>query len=248
MTEFAPARAHTVLSSSILRRFAALALGLFFAAAVLAGSPLAGASADPIGLVGQCNGVAGVSGGTGAVECTVTVTNNRDLSSGVVSSSVSTIECIHKANTVVDCGPATVVNADHLVTAVDQCNGSINVGGGNVLCTVNVVNNVTGTPAATVTAATVNQCIGSGTGGGSTVICETSMTTMINGVLAVVPVVSTPTPTPTATTAPVVPVSAGPELARTGFDSSPLSLWAATMILVLSLIHISEPTRRTPIS
>ncbi|HZK58776.1 MAG TPA: hypothetical protein VFC59_02765 [Cryobacterium sp.] len=294
MTEFAPARAHTVLSSSILRRFAALALGLFFAAAVLAGSPLAGASADPIG---QCNDVAGVSGGTGAVECTVTVTNNRDLSSGVVSSSVSTIECIHEANTVVDCGPATVVNADHLVTAVDQCNGSINVGGGNVLCTVNVVNNVTGTPAATVTAATVNQCIesgtgggtaptmvcdplgettnatvtqcngsgnggggpirvqctvdtpstvtadlpvtvnqcnGSGNGGGSTVICATSMTTTINGVLAALPVVSTPTPTPTA--APVVPVAAGPELARTGFDSAPLSLWAATMILVGGLV------------
>jgi hypothetical protein len=265
---------------------------------VLAGSPLAGATADPLGLVDQCNNYSGIGSGTGAVECTVTVTNNRDMTTGVTSSTVSTIICKHEANTTVDCGPATVLpSSPQLITYVNQCNGSINVGGGNVLCTVNVVNNVTGAPAATVTAATVNQCIesgtgggtapttvcdplgsttnatvtqcngsgnggggsrrvlctvdthstvtadlpvrvnqcnGSGNGGGSTVICATSMTTTINGVLAALPVVSTPTPTPTA--APVVPVAAGPELARTGFDSAPLSLWAATMILVGGLV------------
>jgi len=50
------------------------------------------------------------------------------------------------------------------VTAVTQCNGSINGGGGTLLCSVFVTNNFVGfTPS--VTAATVNQCVGSVTTG-----------------------------------------------------------------------------------
>lgn len=55
---------------------------------------------------------------------------------------------------------ATVVNSTKLIRSVDQCNGSINVGGGNTICTVTVNNHITG--ATTATPATVNQCVGSG--------------------------------------------------------------------------------------
>jgi hypothetical protein len=52
------------------------------------------------------------------------------------------------------------------VTAVDQCNGSINGGGGVLLCSITVTNNFVGiSPEPTVTAATVNQCNGSVTTG-----------------------------------------------------------------------------------
>ncbi|TFD20557.1 hypothetical protein [Cryobacterium sp. TMT4-10] len=143
-----------------------LALGLVLAGFALTAIPVAPASAAPTGTtIDQCNGVPGVGAGTGAVECNVTVTNNLDLATGVASSTVSTVVCVHEANTKVDCGPATVAPYTNLVLHVAQCNGSINVGGGNVLCTVTIVNNITGS--ATPTPATVNQCIESGTGGGT---------------------------------------------------------------------------------
>ena len=57
--------------------------------------------------------------------------------------------------------------------AVNQCNGSINGGGGVLRCSVKVTNNFVGLdPGAT--AATVNQCIGSGAGGivGANIHCD----------------------------------------------------------------------------
>jgi len=117
----------------------------------------------------QCNGTDNVGGQ--AVECHYTVTNNLDGAD--TSSTVTLTECHGAANdppTLV-CTPSTTTSTD-LVTTVNQCNGSGNGGGGTVVCTVDVINNITGTM--TPTAATVNQCNASGTGGGTapTVLCN----------------------------------------------------------------------------
>lgn len=117
----------------------------------------------------QCNGTDNVGGQ--AVECHYTVTNN--LNGSATSSTVTLTECHGAANdppTLV-CTPSTTSSTD-LVTAIDQCNGSGNGGGGTVTCTVDVINNITATVIAT--AATVNQCNASGTGGGTapTVLCD----------------------------------------------------------------------------
>ena len=145
----------------MLRRCLLLAAALVLAAVTVAVLPVPAASAAPLGSsVTQCNGVAGIGGGTGAVECSVVVENNLNLATGATSSTVSTIVCVHAANTLVDCGAPTVVAGTTLVTTVSQCNGSINVGGGNTLCSVSVVNTLTGST--TPKPATVNQCVGSG--------------------------------------------------------------------------------------
>ncbi|TFC93762.1 hypothetical protein [Cryobacterium sp. TMT3-29-2] len=52
------------------------------------------------------------------------------------------------------------MNSSKLIRTITQCNGSINVGGGNTICTVTVNNHITG--ATTASPATVNQCVGSG--------------------------------------------------------------------------------------
>jgi hypothetical protein len=124
------------------------------------------ASAD---VLSQCNGTDNVGGQ--AVECHYTVTNN--LNGGVTSSSTTIQECHGAAN-----DPPTMVctnstsNSPNLVTSVNQCNGSGSGGGGTVLCTVDVINNITGS--VTPTGATVNQCNTSGQGGGTapTTLCD----------------------------------------------------------------------------
>ena len=138
-----------------------MALGLVLSAFVLTASPLAPAAAAPVdGTVEQCNDVAGVDGGTGAVECSVTIDNYLDLDTGATRSTTSTVVSVHKANTEVPLPAATVVDSTELIRSVDQCNGAINVGGGNTICTVTINNHITG--ATTDYPATVNQCVGSG--------------------------------------------------------------------------------------
>jgi hypothetical protein len=117
----------------------------------------------------QCNGTDNVGGQ--AVECHYSITNN--INGDDTSSTTTITECHGAANdppTLV-CTPSTSTSAD-LVTSVDQCNGSGNGGGGTVVCTVDVTNNITGT--VTPTPATVNQCNSSGTGGGTepTIMCN----------------------------------------------------------------------------
>ena len=117
----------------------------------------------------QCNGTDNVGGQ--AVECHYTVTNN--LNGSETSSTISISECHGAANdppTLV-CTPSSSGSSE-LVTSIDQCNGSGNGGGGTVVCTVDVINNITGTE--TATAASVNQCNASGTGGGTepTTLCN----------------------------------------------------------------------------
>lgn len=138
-----------------------MALAILLAALVLSVSPALSASAAPVdGTVEQCNGVAGIDGGTGAVECSVTVDNYLNLDTGATRSTTSTVVSIHAANTEVATPAATVVNSSKLIREINQCNGSINVGGGNTICTVTVNNHITG--ATTEYPATVNQCVGSG--------------------------------------------------------------------------------------
>lgn len=111
----------------------------------------------------QCNGTDNVGGQ--AVECSVDIINNLDMSTGVTSSTVTVSECHGAANVPLTCPAGVTTASSDLVTAVDQCNGSGNGGGGNVRCNVTITNNITGN--ASVTPATVNQCNSAGTGGGT---------------------------------------------------------------------------------
>jgi hypothetical protein len=152
--------------SKLLVVFLALVLagGLMMLLGPLSGTAY-GATAPNIN---QCNGVDNVGGQE--VACTVTVTNNLNLATGAASTSVSGNDCNGAANAVPTCTPWTAA-ANVLSSSVTQCNGSGSGGGGTVICTVAIINNITG--AASPTTATVNQCNTSGQGGGTqpTLIC-----------------------------------------------------------------------------
>jgi hypothetical protein len=64
----------------------------------------------------------------------------------------------------------TTTSLSEPVTAVTQCNDSINGGGGTLLCSITVTNNYVGL-SPTVTGATVNQCVGSVTTG-TVIACD----------------------------------------------------------------------------
>jgi len=133
---------------------------------------LSNASAAPASpTVSQCNGTDNVGGQ--AVVCDITITNNLNIATGAVSSTVTTNDCHGAAGAppVITCTSLTESFAT-LTTAADQCNGSGLGGGSNVICSVTILNNITETVAPT--AATVDQCVGSGTGGGggSTLACD----------------------------------------------------------------------------
>jgi len=114
--------------------------------------------------IGQCNGVDN-TGGLGIV-CEVTVVNNLNTETGVESSTVTITECHGLANTTPSsCTGPTTTSYDTLTTTISQCNDSANGGGSSIICTVHVVNNVTGGDAPT--GVTVNQCNDSGGGGGT---------------------------------------------------------------------------------
>lgn len=111
----------------------------------------------------QCNG-ASFDGAGLAIECHYTVTNT--LNGSVTGSTVTLQECHGEANkpATLVCTSSTTASTD-LVTLISQCNNTGNGGGGTMVCTVDVVNNITGT--VTPASATVNQCNGSGGGGGA---------------------------------------------------------------------------------
>jgi hypothetical protein len=158
--------------SQSLRRTAILALGLFLAVGVLTGvHPLTASAAPASPAVNQCNASGSVAGE--AVVCDITITNNLNLATGAVSSTVTTNDCLGAAGAP---PPVTCILLSQdfptLTTSANQCNAAVYGGGSNVICSVTILNNITGT--FTATAATVNQCVGSGTGGGTapTVICD----------------------------------------------------------------------------
>lgn len=104
----------------------------------------------------QCDGEFNV-GGEG-LDCRITVENFLDLATGEASSRVTTLACSGAAN--VDPLPAcvgpTVTEYPELTTSADQCNGSANGGGSSMLCSVTVVNTITGD--STTMPAVINQC------------------------------------------------------------------------------------------
>jgi hypothetical protein len=120
-----------------------------------------------------------VAGGVTAATIAPTTTCNNDLGNGGAVCEVTVVNTITPSGgsavvTVRECtGSAGVPDATCTnkttpltapVTAVTQCNNSINGGGGTLLCSVNVTNNFVGL-SPTVTAVTVNQCVGSSTTG-----------------------------------------------------------------------------------
>lgn len=100
--------------------------------------------------------------------CQVTVVNTITGSGG--SATVKVKECHGPAAAAANCS-TTTTSLSKPVTAVTQCNGSLNGGGTTFLCTVVVTNNFYGESPGSA-AATVDQCQGSGGGGGTAMTCD----------------------------------------------------------------------------
>ena len=158
-----------------MRRPTTFILSGLFALALLGGSlgSVSRVSAATIAPTTTCNNGVGNPGGQGAV-CQVTVVNTITPAGG--SAVVTVRECTGSAGVPETACTNTTSPLSEPVTAIDQCNGSINGGGGVLLCSVVVTNNFVGiTPSPTVTAVTVNQCAGSGTTG-TVRICDPDTT------------------------------------------------------------------------
>jgi hypothetical protein len=100
------------------------------------------------------------TGGLGLI-CQVTIVNTITTHGGTSRTTVR--ECHGAAGDPNASCSTTVWNMSRPVTAVNQCNDSINGGGGTLRCSVKVTNNFVGR-ATGATAATKNQCVGSGDG------------------------------------------------------------------------------------
>jgi hypothetical protein len=150
------------------RSLSVLLPGLLVFAALAASSlvtPTPSSAAAVIAATTTCSNGVDNTGGLGLI-CEVTIANTITASGG--SATVTVRECHGAAgNPQASCAIQTSVLTAP-VTAVTQCNDSINGGGGSLRCSVNVTNNFVGTTP-TVTGATVNQCVGSG--GGITIGC-----------------------------------------------------------------------------
>src|SRR5450432_2634421 len=136
----------------ILRGSSVVGLALVLALGGATGGQLSSASAAPGSpAVSQCNGSDNV-GGQGVV-CDITITNNLNVDTGATSSTVTTNDCHGAAGAppVVTCTSLTQ-GFPTLTTSADQCNGSGLGGGSDVICSVTILNNITGT--VTPTAAT----------------------------------------------------------------------------------------------
>src|SRR5947209_2122148 len=140
------------------RMLALLALALLVVGCSLLSGGIASAATAP---VGQCNGVLNTGGQS--VRCSVTVVNTLDAATGVGGSSVTLQVCTGAAGAPT-CGPAVTSTFQEVVDSVSQCNASASGGGGELVCAVDITNNITG--GATPTAATVNECVGSADGSG----------------------------------------------------------------------------------
>jgi hypothetical protein len=145
-------------------RIAALSGAVLVAVVGMVGLGAAGAASAAD--ANACNDYGAVLAGEG-MECTVTVDNYVN---GVDEYSTVTVkECHGAANTVL-LAPActtTVIIMPELTLSVTQCNGTLNGGGSNVTCSVQVNNHLSGP--ATPALVTFDQCMGSGGGGVSPV-------------------------------------------------------------------------------
>jgi hypothetical protein len=152
-----PPRRHRVLAA-----ICTVALAVIGLAAIAVQIDTTAAAASTVSF-SQCNDRgAGIGGAPLTVTCSVSIVNNIDAN-GATSSSTYLRIC-----TLNDCTGDTMSSND-VINAVHQCNGSDNVGGSATVCTVDIVNNISGASPAAATAINVNQCNGSGQGGGANV-------------------------------------------------------------------------------
>ena len=109
--------------------------------------------------------------GNGGALCEVTVVNTITSTGG--SATVTVRECTGSAGVPETACTTVTQDLTEPVTAVTQCNASINGGGGVLRCSVEVTNNFVDIDPAE-TAVTVNQCVGSGESGaiGATIVCD----------------------------------------------------------------------------
>jgi hypothetical protein len=124
------------------------------------------AAATTIGSTTSCSNGVDNTGGLGLI-CQVTIANTFTATGG--SATVTVRECHGAAGNPQAACVVTKKSLTKPVTAVTQCNSSINGGGGTLRCSVTVTNRFVGVSPG-VTAATVNQCVGSG--GGITTGCD----------------------------------------------------------------------------
>jgi hypothetical protein len=144
-----------------VRRPITLLFAGLFAFVLLASSSLAAAApvaAATPGSTTTCSNGVDNTGGLGLI-CQVTIVNTITPSGG--SARVTIRECHGAAGAPTAACITTTTNLTGHVTAVNQCNDSINGGGGTLRCSVRVTNRFVGL-SPNRTAATVNQCVGSG--------------------------------------------------------------------------------------
>ena len=142
-------------------KLAASVAGLF-GLAVLATSLLAvtPASAATLAATTTCSNGVNNAGGEGLI-CEVTIENTITAVGG--SATVTVRECHGAAGDPEALCTTQVSILTEPVTSVDQCNGSINGGGGTLRCSVQVRNTYVAEDPSPV-GVTVNQCVGSGDG------------------------------------------------------------------------------------
>jgi hypothetical protein len=119
-----------------------------------------GATAATAGATTTCSNGVDDTPGLGLI-CRVTVVNTITASGG--SAKVTIRECHGAAGDPTAACTTKTTNLTRPVTAVTQCNDSINGGGGTLRCSVQVINNFVGLSTG-ANAATINQCVGSGDG------------------------------------------------------------------------------------
>ncbi len=158
------------------RLLAVLLVGglLLLGSLALAGGATAATTIAP---TTTCSNGVDNTGGLGLI-CRVTIVNTITASGG--SAKVTVRECHGPAGDPQAACKTKTKLLGKPVTAVNQCNKSINGGGGTLRCSVQVTNRFVGvSPGAT--AATVNQCVGSG--GGITTGCDPFPATTINATI-----------------------------------------------------------------
>lgn len=140
------------------------AFGLLTAASLGTSGPVS--AATKVAATTTCSNGVDNTGGLGLI-CQVSIINTITKTGG--SSKTTVRECHGAAGDPEASCKTTHWNMNRLVTRVDQCNDSINGGGGTLRCSVRITNNFVGVKPGSSTA-TKNQCVGSG--GGITTGCD----------------------------------------------------------------------------
>ena len=127
-----------------------------------------GVAAATLAPTTTCSNGVDNTGGLGLI-CRVTVNNTITASGG--SATVTVRECHGAAGDPRASCTFETATLSSPVTAVTQCNDSINGGGGTLRCSVEVTNTFDGVSPGS-TGVTVNQCVGSAGGGGIGIVCD----------------------------------------------------------------------------